>query len=212
MKQQVVLINYGAGNMASIRNALNFLDFPYLEIDSGSQPCPRDTVFILPGVGSFAQAAFQLRKRGLTDLIYSCPRVLGICLGMQLLFCHGEEGGPSKGLGLIDGSVRSIVNHPQYNNSIRLPHVGWQGLRWFSHSNTYSFSAKHDQEFYFVHSFMAYPSSPEAILAAACFGDMLIPSVVAHKNVVGFQFHPEKSGPVGLDLLDGAISWLHDQP
>lgn len=211
VRPALALINYGAGNMASIRNALRVLGIAYEEFEAGPLPDPDHTIALLPGVGSFAQASIELQQRGFMELKHPSSRVIGICLGMQLLFSEGEEGGAAPGLGCIDGEVRSIAAHPQFNQKARLPHVGWQPLRWASEHDREALGAEPDQDVYFVHSYMACAAEPASVLATVEYGDVAIPAVVAHGRAVGFQFHPEKSGPAGLRLLERSIAWLQEQ-
>jgi len=208
MNSKLLLINYGAGNMASVRNALSHLHFCYDEIDSAPSSCSDDAIILLPGVGSFSRASSELYQRGFLRFISEHPRVIGICLGMQLLFSEGEEGGLSRGLGLLEGHVRSISGHQSYIKDQRIPHVGWQSLNWSNNDSSHHLSDNLSEDMYFIHSYMAYPTLPSAVLATVSYGDVAIPAVVAHGQVVGFQFHPEKSGPAGLRLLSRTIAWL----
>jgi glutamine amidotransferase len=210
MNSKLLLLNYGAGNLASVRNALDHLQISYDEIDSAPSTCSDDSIILLPGVGSFSWASAELYRRGFLSFICDHPRVIGICLGMQLLFSDGEEGGLARGLGLIEGHVRSINDHPSYAQEQRIPHVGWQSLNWNNKLAAYCISDVARRDMYFVHSYMAYPSLPGSVLATVSYGEVVIPAVVAHQQVIGFQFHPEKSGPAGLDLLSMSISWLRD--
>ena len=208
----VILLNYGAGNMASIRNSLDAISVSYTEIDHGPLPDPSSSLFILPGVGSFAEAASQLNERGFNELSSIRPRILGICLGMQLLFSDSYEDGFNSGLGLIDGSVRSIQEHSSYTESTRLPHVGWQPLQILDDRAKDCLGCLHNQDVYFVHSYMAFNLSQENILASVSHSSISVPAIVARDRVLGFQFHPEKSGPAGLNLLKTSIHYLSRLP
>ena len=197
--------------MASVRNALKHLQFSGDEIDSASSTCVRNSVILLPGVGSFSRASSELRRRGFLSLIRDHPRVIGICLGMQLLFSDGEEGGFAPGLGLLQGHVRSISEHPRYTSALRIPHVGWQSLSWKKNVTTHHSFRGVSEDMYFIHSYMACSTFPSEVLATVSYGDVQVPAVVAHGQVVGFQFHPEKSGPAGLRLLSKSISWVQGE-
>ena len=207
MSNQIVLLNYGAGNMASVRNALDHINVSFREVDSVDQSIDPESVFLLPGVGSFSIAYQELKARNMLQVLIPGSKILGICLGMQLLFTEGNEGGLSSGLNLIPGNISLISNHTSWSDSIRLPHVGWESLRLSSISNSYPF-LRELNDYYFVHSYMAFPSSSKYILASSNYNGIDIPAIVANNSVVGFQFHPEKSGPAGLSLFSNALKWL----
>ena len=208
MASELILLNYGAGNMASIRNALAAISAPYRELETGPLPETNQAVFILPGVGSFAQASASLKARGFDILGAIQPCMIGICLGMQLLFEDSTEAGLSPGLGLLQGSVRSIAEHPGFQPDLRLPHVGWQPLEIHSSEAEIALGCAAGQDVYFVHSYMAVDVASVEVWASVSYGDVSIPAVVARDGVVGFQFHPEKSGPNGLCLLRQTLDHL----
>lgn len=208
MKSKICLINYGAGNMASIRNALHYLSIDYLELSSGPLPDPSDHIFILPGVGSFSSASLSLKNRGFDLLSSVSPRLIGICLGMQLLFADSTEGSFSEGLSLISGNVRPISTQFPPNYCARLPHIGWQSLSGNVNHPAFASSILYSHDFYFVHSFMAVDIPSSCVIASVSYGGISIPAIVADKRVIGFQFHPEKSGPNGLLLLENSIYYL----
>ena len=212
MAPDVILLNYGAGNMASIRNALIAIGMGYRELDAGPLPDPADAIFLLPGVGSFAEASVSFRERGFYALgAMNNPRVVGICLGMQLLFADSTEGGHNEGLGLLPGSVRAIADHSAFSAGLRLPHVGWQPLRIHDTQAELSLGCKAGQDVYFVHSFMAVETAVKDVWASVEYGPVSIPVVVARSGVVGFQFHPEKSGQPGLHVLKKTMEFLMSQ-
>jgi glutamine amidotransferase len=208
MDPELILLNYGAGNMASIRNALTAIAAPYRELAIAPLPDADNAVFILPGVGSFAEASASMRRRGFDRLSTMKPRLVGICLGMQLLFSDSTEGGMSAGLGLLPGSVRAITAHPSFEENLRLPHVGWQPLQIHNNMATSALGCTSGQDVYFVHSFMAYDIATADVWASVDYGSISIPAVVAKDGVVGFQFHPEKSGPAGLNMLRQTLDYL----
>ena len=208
MNSKVCLINYGAGNMASIRNALSFLDFEYVELFSGPLPDPSEYIFILPGVGSFYNASLSLKNRGFDFHLLSSPRMIGICLGMQLLFSNSTEGSLCEGLSFIPGSVRSISSQLASNPSVRLPHVGWQTLSSNVHHPAFASKSLLNHDFYFVHSYMAVNVPNSNVIAYVHYGGINIPAIVADNHIIGFQFHPEKSGPYGLSLLQCSVHFL----
>jgi glutamine amidotransferase len=167
---------------------------------------------VLPGVGAFGDGLSTLRKRGLVEPVLEWIGAgrpfLGICLGMQLLLGQSEEFGLHEGLGVIPGSVRRL---PQREGS-KVPNVGWFALQppqshaadvW-RHTALSDFPA--DRDVYFVHSYAAYPEDRSHWLARTAFGDHWFCSVVRRENVHGCQFHPEKSGPAGLRVLEGFLA------
>ena len=204
----VILLNYGAGNMASIRNALNFIDINFIELTSGPLPISAHYIYLLPGVGSFAQASLKLKELGFDKLASFAPKLLGICLGMQLMFDDSTEDGFNLGLGLMSGSVKPIASDPRFHSDLLIPHVGWQPLSCHNHQYKDQLGNFQSQDMYFVHSYMVIDLPPENIIASVQYGNITIPSIVACDNFLGFQFHPEKSGPRGLDLLRRSIDFL----
>jgi len=147
---------------------------------------------VLPGVGAFSQGMEELRTRGLDVALIEATRrgtpLLGICLGMQLLFDSSLEVGPSNGLGLLAGQIEEIPGLTDAGQSLKVPHVGWSPLI-------------PPDAMYFVHSFMALPADPLDRIADAVYGGFRIPAIVGHANVLACQFHPEKSGEAGLEIL-----------
>ena len=161
---------------------------------------------ILPGVGAFGDAAAQLRATGLDQLVLEQARkgvpILGICLGMQLLFEKSLEYGEYAGLGLIPGVVRPIAGHVPQN--LKIPHIGWNALHLSQPTHPLLANTQDGDCVYFVHSYYA-DTPARYILATAEYGAPLT-AAVANGNVLGCQFHPEKSGPVGLGILQAFYS------
>jgi glutamine amidotransferase len=141
----------------------------------------------------------RLHRLGLVETIHEVVAdgrpFLGICLGMQLLFEHQEEG-DTRGLGILRGRVRSL------STDVKIPQIGWNRARWLQDAAGYRAGA--DEDFYFVHSYVIEPDDPADIVAVTRYGG-IFPSVVRHENVWGTQFHPEKSGPAGLRLVAGWV-------
>ncbi|WP_018662147.1 imidazole glycerol phosphate synthase subunit HisH [Heyndrickxia acidiproducens] len=189
----IAIVDYGMGNIASASNAFRKLGYEVIITDDPKQLYAASHI-VLPGVGAFKAAVFEIEKRGLRpvleDLAEKKP-FLGICLGMQLLFETGFENGLSKGLGFIPGTVRKI------ETKHILPHIGWNTLD--IKEGFPAFNAFQNKHVYFVHSFQA-ETTASYIVASTDYGTE-IPAVVRNKNVYGMQFHPEKSGKVGMDLL-----------
>ncbi|MDR0197439.1 MAG: imidazole glycerol phosphate synthase subunit HisH [Oscillospiraceae bacterium] len=191
----ITIIDYGAGNLFSVKNALDFLGMEN-EISSETEDLRKADSLILPGVGAFPDAMKMLDERGLTSVIKEQARkkpFLGICLGMQMLFDKSYEFGETDGLGLIKGEVRLMKPR-----GLAVPHMGWNSLE----KNTpcgLSESVYDGQHVYFVHSFAADCCSGN--VAAYCDYGGKVPALVFDGNVYGCQFHPEKSGDRGINIL-----------
>ena len=192
------IIDYGAGNLASVNNAFEHLGYEAIVFKEPEKILEFERV-ILPGVGSFHAAMENLTDIGWTDAIkkYADTNkpILGICLGMQLLFEQGDEHGLTDGLGLIDGSVVRL--EPMKPNKI--PHVGWNNLTHVKQHPLFE-GIKPQVDFYFVHSYHCVANNADNILATCDFGDNFIASV-AHNSIVGMQFHPEKSHKFGMKII-----------
>ena len=193
----IAIIDYGAGNLFSVKNALDFLGLEN-KITNSADDLRRADRLILPGVGAFPDAMRMLGETGLISVIREEVQkkpLLGICLGMQMLFEKGYEFGETDGLGLIPGSVKLM--HPA--GDLPVPHIGWNSLEKNVPCRLLDKCA--DGEYvYFVHSFMAKPSDENDLAAVTDYGTR-VPAMVARGNLFGCQFHPEKSGEVGLQML-----------
>ena len=193
---EVVVIDYGAGNLFSISRALEWVGNQVRTVPSADEWVQVPTV-VIPGVGAFGEGMRNLSERGLVEPIVehvaTGGRVVGICLGAQLLLESSPEFGTHSGLGLIPGVARSLKP-----TVARVPHVGW--------ARTDSPNPAVSGWFYFVHSFALAPSQNESILATASHGDLEFVAAVRMGRVTGVQFHPEKSGPRGLRLLEGLVN------
>ncbi|XP_010262130.1 PREDICTED: imidazole glycerol phosphate synthase hisHF, chloroplastic [Nelumbo nucifera] len=203
----VTLLDYGAGNVRSVRNAIRYLGFDIKDVQ-----CPEDILnanrLIFPGVGAFAAAMNVLNQKGMAEAlctyIQSDRPFLGICLGLQLLFESSEENGPVKGLGLVPG----VVGRFDSSNGFRVPHIGWNALKIESNSGILDdIGGRH---VYFVHSYRAMPSNDNKdwISSTCNYGDNFIASI-RRGNVHAVQFHPEKSGVVGLSILRRFLQAKH---
>lgn len=195
----VGIIDYGVGNLFSLKSSLAYLGISG-EIVSSEKEIAKCDRIILPGVGAFGDAAKALRDSGLDkvviDLAGKDVPLMGICLGMQLLFDEGLEFGSHKGLGLIPGKVVSI--EPLANGN-KIPQIGWNALQ-FSENKGDIYKYTKDGEFvYFVHSFHA--DCPAEYITARCEYGSLLTASVQKGNVMGAQYHPEKSGDAGLMIL-----------
>lgn len=192
------VLDYGMGNLHSVTNALDFLGCENLIVED-ELDFKRISRLIIPGVGSFAAAMDNLKKKGyiepILDFAASNKPILGICLGMQLLATKGTEPHEMKGLGLLPGSVE------RFNKlDLQVPHMGWNGIQ-LKHRHPIFNEVKLSADFYFVHSFHYVLDESDVIIATTEYG-YEFPSVVGNKNVIGIQFHPEKSQKQGLRILE----------
>ena len=198
------IIDYGLGNLSSVFNALKKIKFD-AEIFSEPKKINNYSRIILPGVGSFKKGMNNLTENNwdfeIKKYVSTGKPLLGICLGMQLLFSEGEEQGFSNGLGIIDGKVKKM----QTNRSYKIPHVGWNSLKILKNHQLYK-NIKQNIDFYFVHSFSCIPDKEDSILAYFEYDKNFVASI-AKENVVGTQFHPEKSLPSGLKILKNFAEW-----
>jgi glutamine amidotransferase len=198
------IVDYGAGNLASVRNAFEHLGHDAVVCSSPQEleSCGR---IILPGVGSFRSAMNRLNSLGWTPALRQQAKagkpLLGICLGMQLLFGIGEEHGPSEGLALLPGKVVRLTPEPP----CRIPHVGWNSLKSIR-PHPLLVGIKPQVDFYFVHSFHCVPDDNATVLATCDYGGEFV-AVVGRDNVAGMQFHPEKSQPSGMRILENFADW-----
>lgn len=192
----ITIIDYGAGNLFSVQNALNYLGVEN-RISSRAEDIISADKLILPGVGAFPDAMKMLDEAGLTDVIKEQAKqkpLMGICLGMQMLFDKSYEFGETAGLGLIPGTVELM--HPAYD--LVIPHIGWNALE--KNEPCALLDGVNEGDYvYFVHSFAAVTDSKN--VAAYCDYGMKVPALVTSGKVYGCQFHPEKSGKTGLSIL-----------
>jgi len=213
-KKKITIIDIGSGNILSIKRAFE---------NCGAEVYvtrERDKILsshklVLPGVGAFRNAVNELNSFNFFEIIsdkkFKQIPMLGICLGMQLLFDESEEFGKQNGLGLIKGKVKKLPNISTNAETLKIPSIGWYQLILSKnlkvHENA-KFLNSFDEKsmFYFVHSYYAEIAEKSAVLASYNFGGHLIPSIVAKDNIVGCQFHPEKSGSFGLKLIKNFIS------
>jgi glutamine amidotransferase len=196
-RPRVAVLDYGMGNLRSVEKALEHVGADVVRT-SEPEPAQAADALVLPGVGAFPKAIGEVRARGFDDLlaarIAEGVPVLGICLGMQLLFDRSEELGGAEGLGVIRGEVRRLAA-----SGLKLPQIGWNAVGWHRPSAITS-ELPQPCAFYHVHSFAPVPDDPETVVGSATYGEEFV-SVVASERVFGVQFHPEKSGPDGLALM-----------
>lgn len=195
----IAILDYGVGNLFSLVSSLRMIGAE-AEITSDPAAIRRADKLILPGVGAFEDAAEKLRQSGLAELLCeqaaAGKELLGICLGMQLLFERSFEYGEHKGLGLLRGSV--VPMEGKIPPELKIPHIGWNQLHFQKEHRLLKYIRENDCV-YFVHSFYA-EDCDDSLIATAEYGRELT-AMVAKDNVMGCQFHPEKSGDVGLRIL-----------
>ena len=198
----IAIIDYGVGNLFSLKSSFAFINEEAV-VTGDKKTIEKCDRIILPGVGAFADAAMKLEASGLGEVVREQAEagkpILGICLGMQLLFDKSYEYGEHRGLGLIKGSVKPIAD--AVDKDLKIPHIGWNSLIFpkdREKSPLYKYTGEGDFV-YFVHSFYA-ADCDESVTALTEYVAMLTASV-QNKNVYGAQFHPEKSGNVGLGIL-----------
>lgn len=197
-----LILDYGLGNIKSLSEALKFTGHDVTVSDNPGDIRTANRL-ILPGVGSFPSAMRMLQDRNLVSGIVGAAQsgvpLLGVCLGMQLLFEVSHEQGMTQGLSLLAGHVKPIWEEP--DPSPRRTHIGWRILETNPDNKSNFLNSSDVGPFYFVHSFSAIPKSHFVEKAKVTFGARDITSVVEHENIIGMQFHPEKSRSSGLDLL-----------
>lgn len=200
----IAVVDYGVGNVFSLCSSLRFIGVECALTGNPKEIASADRI-ILPGVGAFGDAAAKLRSNGLDRIIVDAARsgrpLLGICLGMQLLFDTSEEYGEHHGLGLIHGEVKSLADAlggKAKSGEYKVPHIGWNGLVMLQDCPILK-DISEDDCVYYVHSFYAPVGRRTA--AGSQYGHVQVSGVVQRGNVFGTQFHPEKSGEVGLKIL-----------
>ncbi|TWT55563.1 Imidazole glycerol phosphate synthase subunit HisH 1 [Thalassoglobus neptunius] len=193
------IIDYGMGNLRSVQKAFEFLGVP-AQIVSRPNEMEQFPGLILPGVGAFRDAIQEIRQKdfptALRDSVDSGKPLLGICLGLQLLFETSYEDGEYEGLGLIDGDVVRFQNEPE----LKIPHMGWNAVDTVQ-AHPLLEGISNESHFYFVHSFFVRPTDRETVIGQTTHGTQPFASIVAKGNLMATQFHPEKSQRVGLQLL-----------
>jgi imidazole glycerol-phosphate synthase subunit HisH len=209
---KVTVYDYGLGNLYSVCRALEYCGAS-VELADRSIPVGCIERLVVPGVGAFADCVAGLRQHGQFDSILEFAATgrpfLGICVGMQMLLDVGEEFGEHTGLGLISGRVQAIPSTATDGAPLRLPRIGWSPLRrpegvdW---TDTIFEDVEPGEAVYFVHSFAASPGRTEDALATYAYGGYPVVAAVRHGNITGVQFHPERSGPVGLRILRKFLS------
>ncbi len=210
MNKKISIIDYGVGNILSIQNAIRFNGFDPI-ITSKPELIEKSTHIILPGVGAFPAAMEKLKKLNLIDPIQSLKEkgkfILGICLGMQLLFSKSEEFKNTEGLKLIKGDITKLDKFDNYHD-IKLPNIGWRKLDLDSSNNKIELltDIKKNSQFYFVHSYALKEFSKNVKIIKSSYGNINFPAIVKENNIFGCQFHPEKSRENGLKLINNFLN------
>ncbi len=206
----ITIIDYGMGNLRSVQKAFE-LFCPRVEVTSSAKDIAAADKVVLPGVGAFGKAMEELQKKGLVGAIRDSIKIgkpfLGICLGTQLLFSESEEAGGIKGLGILKGKVKRFKN----TTGLKIPHMGWnriaisdpepQGYGAGKQQGTRILDGVPDGSYmYFVHSYYVEPEDKGVVLCETGYGDNFT-SAIQKDNICAFQFHPEKSQKIGLNII-----------
>ncbi|AOS44987.1 Imidazole glycerol phosphate synthase subunit HisH 1 [Lacunisphaera limnophila] len=210
---EVTIIDYGVGNLLSVQRGFEHCGATTRITAEASLILAADRV-VLPGVGAFGDAMMALEQRGLVAVVKEVVArgipLLGICLGMQMLLDESEEFGLSTGLGVIPGRVVPVPDRTVAGAAQKIPHIGWNSLVTAPGGGGWGGTVLQDiragEATYFVHSFMAVPRDPAHRLADCLYGGHALPAVIRRDRITGCQFHPEKSGPVGLRILRNFIA------
>lgn len=203
---KVSILDCGMGNLSSVSNALRAAgaDVELLSTPEGLRNAER---VVFPGVGAFGKCIANFSEAGFKDELQEVVRIkgrpiLGICLGMQVLFTRGQEFGVTEGLGWFKGEVKKIeVSDPK----LRIPHIGWNDLT-FHKEHPVFVGLPSSPDFYFVHSFHAVPEDKSDLVATCDYGG-IVTAAVSKENIVAVQFHPEKSQKLGFKLIQNFLRW-----
>lgn len=209
MNKKIIIIDYGLGNILSIKNAINYHGYDVI-ITSNKKVIESASHIILPGVGAFPMAMKKLKDLNLIDTIYEVNKnkiyILGICLGMQILFTNSEEFEFTSGLNLIKGN---IVKLNKLNSSFRfkLPNIGWRNCEIDSLKTNIDIlqNISSSDKFYFVHSYVLKNFQKQLNVVKSIYKNVEFPAVINFENIYGCQFHPEKSGPQGLKIIQNFL-------
>lgn len=203
------IIDYKAGNLTSVARAIQYLGFKWI-ISSDPKELRKCERIIFPGVGAARSAMESLKELHLDEFLKEAFKkgtpILGICLGTQIIMEESEEDGGTPTLGLVPGKVYRFPDPLLWNGEVlKVPQMGWNGVRWLKEHPVIK-GLDPDFEFYFVHSYYPRPKDESLILGITFYG-INFPSAIAYENLVAFQFHPEKSGRPGLQILRNFCEW-----
>ena len=205
----ITIVDYGYGNIYSILSAFKAIGYE-CNVSDKKKDIIKSSVLVLPGVGSFKQAIKALEEKNLKDTIVENVQkgknIIGICLGYQMLFETSSEFGNNKGLGLIKGNVLSLKVFHEGND--RVPNVGWRSLI-INHKNGHLNKYYNNKMVYFVHSYVPKALVNYQVSSFIKFNNYKIDTSIHHNNIAGFQFHPEKSGQIGLKLIESTLKYFN---
>lgn len=200
----ISIIDYEAGNLTSVKRALDHIGIA-CEITDSAEKITNAEKIIFPGVGHAQSAMNTMNKSGLTSALQEAfakgTPIMGICLGTQIILSHSEEG-DTQCVGLIEGNCQKFNLQ---DKSLKIPHMGWNTIN-IKNKHFMLKDIKEEDELYFVHSFYPQPSNNDMIIATANY-EIEFPVAIGYKNLFATQFHPEKSGPVGLRILKNFSKW-----
>ena len=212
--KQITMVDIGVGNLLNVKRAFEFCGTD-VKIATTSKDIKQADRLVLPGVGAFGACISKMKEAGLDEAVIAHVQaerpLFGICVGMQLLFSHSEEFGTHAGLGLIEGHVGPIACVTTDQQPLKVPHIGWSHLLTPETGRSWegSFLAPFEGQspaFYFVHSFVATNVAPQAKLADVVYGNHRLCIAVQHDNIMATQFHPERSGPSGLGVIESYLT------
>ena len=211
-QNNVSIIDYGIGNIMSVRRGFEYCGSTVALASTEDEILSADRL-VIPGVGAFRNGMDALLGLGFVDAILEKAHlgtpILGICLGMQLLFSQSSEFGKTNGLGLISGEVVEVPKHSRDGFNLKIPNIGWRNLQADENGRSWEDTLLDDisttDEMYFVHSYTAVCDDLHNRIAVSEYGGFNLTAVVQSQNIYGCQFHPEKSGDAGLRLLNGFI-------
>lgn len=202
----IAIIDYNAGNLTSVRLALEYIGAP-CEVTSDPEKILAAERIIFPGVGAAAAAMSNLRKLRLIEAIETAladgKPFFGICLGMQVIFEFSEEDGGTPCIGIVPGTVKKF--RPS-DPMCKIPHMGWNAVE-FTNPHPIIRGIESSSEFYFVHSYYPVPADPRYVIGETEYADIRFASIIGKQNLVATQFHPERSGRVGMRMLENFCKW-----
>jgi len=202
---KTLIVDYGVGNLYSVKKAVEFLGCE-AHISSDPSDVSKAERVIFPGVGAFPASIRELKNRGLDDAVaefaVSQRPMLAICVGLQLLMDWSNEFSFTEGLKIFQGGVVKIPTLYDTDKNLKLPNIGWSKVEVTDNVSKLSIQG----QYYFLHSFMVVPQEPNCVVGVTRYGDTQIPAIMQNGNLVGCQFHPEKSGPQGLKFLKSFYS------
>jgi imidazole glycerol-phosphate synthase subunit HisH len=201
------IVDYGMGNLFSVSKALERLNADYF-ISGDKEELLSADALLLPGVGSFRDAMEVLQADTIKEFAATGKPLLGICLGMQLLFEDSDENGLTKGLGLLPGKVRRFPGTIAAGETYKVPHMGWNKLEFVTPSPL--LNGLDEDYVYFVHSYYVSAENSEVLLAKANYHEE-VSAVVGKDNIFGMQFHPEKSSKLGMELLKNFLKLVEER-